>query len=130
MNERLKVVIAGLALIAVAVLLVACGGYENTEAVAEPAAEAVEEVAAETVEPMTLDAETQGKVTAVLAVLDAADGTTDMKVSKCMCGMTVDNDDHASHIEGYDVRFCSVDCKDMFDKDAAAGVLGMATPAP
>jgi YHS domain-containing protein len=130
MNQRLKVVISCLALIAVAVLLVACGGNETTEAVAEEATEAVAEVAAEAVEPMTLDAETQGKVTAVLAVLDAADGTTDMKVSKCMCGMTVDNDDHASHIEGYDVRFCSVDCKDMFDKDAAASVLGMATPAP
>jgi YHS domain-containing protein len=130
MNERLKIVISCLALIAVAVLLVACGGYEKTEAVAEEATEAVAEVAAEAVEPMTLDAETQGKVTAVLAVMDAADGTTDMKVSKCMCGMTVDNDDHASHIEGYDVRFCSVDCKDMFDKDAAASVLGMATPAP
>jgi YHS domain-containing protein len=133
MNDRWKVWLGCLALIAVAGLLVACEKQESLEAVVEEASDAIEEMeeaVAETTEPLTLDVETQAKMTAVLSVLDAADGTTDLTVRKCMCGMDVEGSKQTVQVEGYTMNFCSASCKDTFQANPAESVMKMGTPAP
>jgi YHS domain-containing protein len=130
MNERRNVWISCLALIAVAVFFIACEKQESVEAIVEDATEAVEEAVAETTEPLTLDVETQAKMTAVLAALDTADGTTDMNVTKCMCGMDVEGSKQTAQVEGYTMNFCSASCKDTFQANPAESVMAMGTPAP
>ena len=129
MNERRKIWLGCLALIAVAGLLVGCEKQESVEAIVEDAGEAMEEVVAETTEPLTIDVETQAKMTAVLSALDAADGTTDLNVTKCMCGMDVDDGKQTAQVEGYTMNFCSASCKDTFQANPAESVMKMGTPA-
>ena len=56
---------------------------------------------------------------------DAADGTNDHVVVKCVvCGLTMDGtSEHVSRYAGYELHFCSAECKETFDHDPPA-VLG------
>ncbi len=54
-----------------------------------------------------------------LAAADAADGRTDKVISKCAsCRLGMDGDaQHASMHAGYELHFCSPECKTRFDAD-------------
>jgi YHS domain-containing protein len=61
------------------------------------------------------------KVEARLAAADAADGRVDKVVSRCAsCGLGMEGDaQHASTYAGYELHFCSAECKQRFDADPA-----------
>ncbi len=56
---------------------------------------------------------------AALARADAADGTVDKVVSKCvMCSLSMDGSpEHAASYGGYSVHLCSAECYEAFLKD-------------
>jgi len=62
---------------------------------------------------------------AKLQAADAADGTKDHVVAKCaVCGLAMDGtSEHVSRYAGYELHFCSSECKETFDHDPHA-VLG------
>lgn len=59
---------------------------------------------------------------AKLAAADAADGARDHVIAKCaVCGLAMDGTaEHVSHYAGYELRFCSGECKETFDHDPHA----------
>ena len=59
---------------------------------------------------------------AKLKAADAADGTADRVVAKCaVCGLAMDGTpDHVSLYAGYELHFCSAECKETFDQDPRA----------
>lgn len=56
---------------------------------------------------------------AALAKADAADGSADKVVSKCVvCSLAMDGSpDYAAGYGGYDVHLCSKECREAFLKD-------------
>ncbi len=54
----------------------------------------------------------------VLARADAADGTVDHVVSRCVtCGLAMEGSpQHASSLDGYTLHLCSAECKETFDR--------------
>jgi YHS domain-containing protein len=68
---------------------------------------------------------------ATLKRADAADGASDRVVSKCaVCGLAMDGTaEHASSFAGYDLHFCSSECKDAFDHDPRAVLRRLSVPA-
>lgn len=56
---------------------------------------------------------------AALARADAADGSTDKVVSKCVvCSLTMEGSaEHAAAYGGYSVHLCSEECREAFLKD-------------
>lgn len=67
---------------------------------------------------------TPEQLDAVLATADAADGTVDHVVSKCAgCRLGMDGRaDHAVSAHGYQLHFCSDDCKARSSKDIDATI--------
>jgi YHS domain-containing protein len=57
-----------------------------------------------------------------LAAADAADGATDHVVSKCAtCRLGMDGvPAHTVSYAGYELHFCSAECKEAFEKDPGA----------
>ena len=57
-----------------------------------------------------------------LRAADGVDGTTDRVVSKCaVCKLAMDGTtEHSSRFEGYELHFCSPECKETFDHDPHA----------
>jgi YHS domain-containing protein len=86
--------------LAAATLLVACGKPSTTKVV-----DAVQL--------------TPAQVEARLAAADLADGTKDKVVAKCAsCRLGMDGDaENASMHAGYELHFCSAECKQRFDAD-------------
>lgn len=56
---------------------------------------------------------------AKLEAADAADGAKDHIVASCaVCGLAMDGTtEHTSRYAGYELRFCSSECKETFDHD-------------
>ncbi len=81
-------------------------------------------------------ADAKGKVTvkvkmeAKLARADSFDGKTDKVVSKCpSCALGMDGSSaHALKVSGYELHFCSADCKTGFEKDTTKAVLALKIP--
>lgn len=71
--------------------------------------------------PRSVDAVqlTPAQIEARLAAADLADGARDKVVSKCAsCKLGMDGDaQHASVHAGYELHFCSAECKTRFDAD-------------
>jgi len=67
---------------------------------------------------------------AVLAKADAADGTVDKIVSKCvMCGLEMKgNPGHAVTLGEYKVHSCSAACAEAFGKDPEPALLALKIP--
>ena len=68
--------------------------------------------------------------TAKLESADASDGTEDHIVVKCaVCGLGMDGTpEHVSRYAGYELRFCSRECKETFDHDPHAVLRRLPTP--
>lgn len=97
--------------------LMACGGGEGRSESAE---------AAETVEPIVIGPEAEGR----LAMADAADGSEDHVVSKCVgCGLHMAGDPrHSLEVDGYELQFCSETCRDGFLMDPTGALLALDLP--
>jgi len=69
--------------------------------------------------------------TARLEAADGADGTTDRVVSKCaVCKLVMKGTtEHASRYAGYELHFCSAECKETFDHDPRAVIRRLSLPA-
>ena len=65
-----------------------------------------------------------------LAAADAADGTVDHVVSKCAtCRLGMDGvAQYTATYAGYEMRFCSPECKETFERDRGAVIREL--PAP
>jgi len=112
------------ALAAVSILMVGCAGQEAQETgITEESPAVVEEA-------VTLDAETEAALATLLAKVDMIDGAEDHVISKCPgCGLQMDGSaDHAIELAGYNLHFCSTDCKGKFEENAAEMVLAMEIP--
>jgi YHS domain-containing protein len=61
------------------------------------------------------------EILAKLRAADAADGQADKLVARCaVCGLAMaGTPDHASKFAGYELHFCSAECKQTFDHDPA-----------
>ncbi len=108
---------------------------EKAEDALEKAGDAVESAAEAIVGAVTeakkeLTEEDKAKILANLARADALDGAEDKVVSKCAaCKLSVDgNDENTIVVEGYTMKFCSVECQRAFDKDPEKAVLAMEFP--
>jgi YHS domain-containing protein len=66
-----------------------------------------------------------------LEAADAADGVKDHVVAKCaVCGLGMDGKpEHASRYAGYELHFCSDECKETFDHDPHAVIRRLPTRA-
>jgi YHS domain-containing protein len=66
-----------------------------------------------------------------LQAADAADGTNDHVVAKCaVCGLVMDGtSEHVSRYAGYELHFCSAECKETFDHDPHAVLVRLPAPA-
>jgi YHS domain-containing protein len=114
------------------ILTVGCGGYESGDTAAEPseettvATEAVEEEAAPEL-AIEIPAPMAEMVGAVLAKADAYDGTTDQIIANCPgCALAMEgNPDHALHIAGHELHFCSEDCKAQFAENAMENLIAL-----
>jgi hypothetical protein len=84
--------------------LVACGGQAGEQVAAQTAA------------------------SAILAKADAHDGKVDQVVSECaMCGLGMAGDPANDHQhEGYELHFCSSDCRDNFAADPGKAIGNLA----
>jgi len=62
-----------------------------------------------------------------MAQADAADGTTDKVIRKCVtCSLYMDGDAaHAATAHGYEVHLCSESCLERFERDPDRAVLSM-----
>ena len=69
---------------------------------------------------------------AQLEAVDAADGTKDHVVAKCaVCGLAMDGtSEHVSRYAGYELHFCSSECKETFDHDPQVVLRRLRTPRP
>jgi YHS domain-containing protein len=67
---------------------------------------------------------------AKLEAADAADGAKDHVVAKCaVCGLGMDGKpEHASRYAGYELHFCSDECKETFDHDPSAVLRRLTAP--
>ena len=65
-----------------------------------------------------------------LAAADAVDGTTDKIVSNCLlCGLGMaGSPEHTATAGEYKLHLCSVECKESFEKDAAAALAAVEIP--
>ncbi len=118
-----------MALAAVSILMVGCAGQEAQETgITEESPAAGTEAVAE--EAVVLDAETEAALATLLAKVDMIDGAEDHVVSKCPgCGLQMDGSaDHVIELVGYNMHFCSTDCKGKFEENAAEMVLAMEIP--
>jgi YHS domain-containing protein len=66
-----------------------------------------------------------------LEAADAADGVKDHVVAKCaVCGLGMDGTaEHVSRYGGYELRFCSRECRETFDHDPHAVIGRLHPPA-
>ena len=66
-----------------------------------------------------------------LAAADAADGATDHVVSKCAtCRLGMDGvAQYSARYAGYELRFCSAECKQTFEQDPVAVIRKLPPPA-
>ena len=118
-----------MALAAVSILMVGCGSQEPQETgITEESPAAGTEAVVE--EAVILDAETEAALATLLAKVDMIDGAEDHVVSKCPgCGLQMDGSaDHVIELVGYNMHFCSTDCKGKFEENAAEMVLAMEIP--
>jgi YHS domain-containing protein len=67
---------------------------------------------------------------AKLEAADAADGAKDHVVAKCaVCGLAMEGTpEHVSRYAGYELHFCSQECKETFDHDPRAVLRRLPTP--
>jgi hypothetical protein len=63
----------------------------------------------------------------VLAIADAADGTTDNVVAKCSgCSLAMEgSEEHTHQVGDYTLRFCSASCRDNFAEDSSKALIAM-----
>lgn len=80
--------------------------------------------------PPAAAAPNPAEIKAKLADADAFDGDVDKIVERCAsCALGMHGSEkHASSYEGYTLRFCSADCKKLFDKDPAKMLAAMKIP--
>ena len=66
----------------------------------------------------------------LLAKADAADGTVDKVVTKCVvCMLGMDGSaEHSASYGGYQLHFCSEDCKESFTKNPEQSLLALKFP--
>jgi YHS domain-containing protein len=66
-----------------------------------------------------------------LAKADAADGSVDKVVSKCLgCGLAMNGKKElAATTAGYTLHFCTEACKRQFEKDPGRAVMAMTIPS-
>lgn len=104
-----------IAAIATAVVFAGCRKDESTTA--SSAASAVAKI-------------TDDQLLSKLAEADAADGTTDKVVSKClMCKLGMDGDAaHSVEFMGYTLHFCKDDCLERFKQDSAKAIADLTIP--
>lgn len=102
-----------LSFVALAILSAACGGDKTATPPAPPQAAAAPAPAAVPAPAPAPAAADVASLQAILATADAADGTTDMVVSKCAgCRLGMDGKaDHSLQAHGYTLHFCSDTCK-------------------
>jgi hypothetical protein len=123
-----------LVLAAFALTLSACGGSSSGGG-KPPGVKSAKIAPKQPPEATTATTPTEGapsadsQLTAILASADAADGTTDMVVSKCAgCKLGMPGSaDHAVTAHGYTLHLCSSECKAAFEAgpDAAISALKM-----
>lgn len=67
---------------------------------------------------------------AILATADAADGTTDKIISKCVtCNLGMEGSaEHVTKLGDYAVHLCSEECKQKFDEGPEKALLSMKLP--
>ena len=80
--------------------------------------------------PATAASKDKMAIRARLAEADLVDGEADHIVSKCAsCEPGMDGShEHGIKIAGYELLFCSADCKDEFAKDTNASILALVIP--
>jgi YHS domain-containing protein len=84
------------------------------------------------VEPLQNDLERSPATLSAAAVealekADAADGTTDKVVTKCVtCRLHMEGrSENVTSYGGYELRFCTADCKAFFEKDPETVLLNL-----
>jgi hypothetical protein len=107
-----------LGMVLLAMFFVGCTKEQPAEEPEEVAEEAVEEAPAE----VDLTA-----VAAKLASFDDKDGAVDMILNKCAgCAFTMDGtEDNRLDVAGYQLHFCSPDCKARFEEDPAGAIMAL-----
>ena len=113
-----------LALSLLAVVLIAgCSNSEEPAAAAEPAAPAA---AAEAQIP-EVSPETAAAAAPIRMAADMLDGTEDKVIGKCAsCALTMQgSEEFASNVEGYELHFCSKDCKDHFEANQTETLMAL-----
>jgi YHS domain-containing protein len=117
------------------ILTAGCKKEEKPEAAKKaPGAapvKAAEEAAEAMPEPAALTSAMDDKVKAILAKADALDGDEDHVVSKCAsCMLAMDgNPEHMLEVMGYEMHFCSEDCKKTYEEgDAKKLILALKVP--
>jgi len=108
-----------------ALALIALLGWGCGRGTGEPAAE--EELGQQAA---AVEESVRPDVEAKLARADAFDGAVDRVVSRCAaCGLAMDGStDHTLQYGGYELRFCSPGCKQIFEADPEAGILALIIP--
>ncbi|GEM_PF-977082 len=106
------------------------GEQETQVAAVEPSQERSQVEEAAVLETVAIPDAVKPAVQAVLAQADAADGTVDHVVSKCVgCGLAMEGTaEHALKVGGDELHFCSEDCKHRFAGNAADALLALEIP--
>jgi hypothetical protein len=128
-NHDRKVITLLLVFLSVA-LFVGCGG-QGTETAEEAETPVVEVVEAVQTEP-EISPEAEAAMVAVLEKADAFDGSADRVVQKCAnCALMMDgNPEFTTEVVGFEMHFCSDECKDGFSEGVEEKLVALEIPDP
>lgn len=116
----------------VLVTFAGCGGGEEYDSAKASVATAIESpVDALKEKGAELGKEaSHAAIEAFLVKADSMDGTEDKVVSKCPgCALAMPGDaEHAMDAHGYELHFCSTDCKERFEENADKALMALAIP--
>lgn len=92
---------------------------------------ACEQAATAPSEPIVLQLKLDDALSARLAAADAADGTADHVVEKCIsCSLKMAGKaGHSVTVNDYQLHLCSADCQVSFAKDAGGALLALPEPS-
>jgi len=130
-NSHERIVFTLMLLFISIALISACGGQgtETAEsAEAEPPVAATEAVQA----PPEISEETKAAMVAALEQADAVDGSADHVVQKCAnCALMMDGkSEFAAELVGFEMHFCSDECKDGFQQNVEEKLVALEIPDP
>jgi hypothetical protein len=130
-NSRRSIISGILAIVLLVVLTAGCGTAPQEEEAAveaSPPGEAAVETSPRAEAGPDLDADPA--MLAKLEAADALDGSTDKVVSRCPgCALRMEGDaDYALDVHGYELHFCSDDCRDGFSEKVEEALLALTIP--